>query len=188
MPCNPGNWGGDQHARSLLCAVAVVLTLGGGLTGAPPAAGAAENKSGVAPNVISLPSGPGSIEGLGDSFEPNLNSGAASYRLAVEVPPGRGGFTPELALQYSSGNPNGTLGVGWELNTPFVQRQTEKGLPHYTLWPDGDGVDNDKDGDVDEYDEFDPVIYSSKEELVPVARRVLAARERVRIYPLPENG
>ena len=55
------------------------------------------------------------------------------------------------------------------MDTPFIQRQTEKGLPHYTLWPDGDGVDNDKDGEVDDYDEFDTVVYSSKEELVPVA-------------------
>ena len=52
-----------------------------------------------------------------------------------------------------------------------MQRQVEKGLPHYTLFPDGDGVDNDKDGVVDDYDEFDTVIYSNKEELVPVADR-----------------
>ena len=139
------------------------------LLGVALAAGAVERKSGVAPNVISLPSGPGSIEGLGDAFEPNLNSGTASYRLAVELPPGRGGFTPELALEYNTGNPNGALGLGWQMNIPFVQRQTEKGLPHYTLWPDGDGLDNDKDGEVDDYDEFDTVIYSSKEEIVPVA-------------------
>lgn len=147
---------------------AILLTCGPVLTVVQPT-GAVESKSGVAPNVISLPSGPGSIEGLGDSFEPNLNSGTTSYRLVIDVPPGRGGFTPELALQYSSGNPNGMLGLGWGMNIPFVQRQTEKGLPHYTLWPDGDGVDNDKDGEVDDYDEFDTVIYSNKEELVPGA-------------------
>ena len=130
---------------------------------------AVASKSGVAPNVISLPSGPGSIEGLGDSFEPELNSGTASYRLAVEIPPGRGGFTPEVVLQYDSGGANGAFGLGWLVNTPYIQRQTEKGLPHYTIWPDGDGVDNDRDGELDENDEFDTVIYSTKEELVPVA-------------------
>ena len=157
-----------QPVRRRSRGVAVVLTHVLVLVIGLPAVVAA-SKSGVTPNVISLPTGPGSLEGLGDSFEPNLNSGTSSYRMTIEVPPGRGGFTPELVLQYSSGNPNGALGLGWRLNTPFVQRQTEKGLPHYTLSPDGDGVDNDKDGEVDDYDEFDTVIYSSKEELVPVA-------------------
>ena len=150
------------------------LTVAAGLGAAlmlPRPADAGETKSGVSPSVISLPSGPGSIEGLGDSFEPQLNSGAARYQVAVEVPPGRGGFTPEIVLQYNSGSPNGVLGLGWHLSIPFVQRQVEKGLPHYTLFPDGDGVDNDKDGVVDDYDEFDTVIYSNKEELVPVTDR-----------------
>ena len=150
------------------------LTVAAGLAATlmlPRPADAGESKSGVSPNVISLPSGPGSIEGLGDSFEPQLNSGAARYQVAIEVPPGRGGFTPEIGLQYNSGSPNGSFGLGWQLSIPFVQRQLEKGLPHYTLLPDGDGVDNDKDGVVDDYDEFDTIIYSNKEELVPVADR-----------------
>ena len=168
MVVNVDNPVRSRRMRWLPRIAAAVLTCGSVLAVVQPT-GAVESKSGVAPNIISLPSGPGSIEGLGDSFEPNLNSGTASYRLVIEMPPGRGEFTPELALQYSNGNPNGTLGVGWRMNTPFVQRQTEKGLPHYTLWPDGDGADNDKDGVVDDYGEFDTVIYSSKEELVPVA-------------------
>ena len=159
-----------QRPRWLPCALTVVVGLGAALM-VPRPAYAGESKSGVSPNVISLPSGPGSIEGLSDSFEPQLNSGAARYQVAVEVPPGRGGFTPEIGLQYNNGSPNGAFGLGWQLSIPFVQRQLEKGLPHYTLLPDGDGVDNDKDGVVDDYDEFDTVIYSNKEELVPVADR-----------------
>ena len=148
----------------VLCGLVLVAAV-------PVSATPSTSGSGVAPTVISLPSGPGSIEGLGDSFEPRLNSGTASYLWDVELPPGRGGFTPELALQYNSGNPNGMFGLGWRTNTPFIQRQTEKGLPHYTLWPDGDDIDNDSDGqlDGDDYEEFDTVIYSSKEELVPSA-------------------
>ena len=168
MPGSAGDPSRGRSIRWLPYTVAVALTCGSVVMAVQPAA-AAESKSGIAPNVISLPSGPGSIEGLGDSFEPGLNSGAAGYRLVIEIPPGRGGFTPEVALHYSSGNPNGMLGLGWRMDIPFVQRQTEKGLPNYTLWPDGDDVDNDKDGEVDDYDEFDTVIYSSKEELVPVA-------------------
>ena len=167
----PGNYGSlryNQHTRWLQRLIAVALAFQFVLLAGSPAR-TAENKSGIAPHVLSLPSGPGSIAGLGDAFEPRLNSGAASYRLAFDLPPGRGGFAPEIVLEYHSGNPNGTLGVGWQLNIPFVQRQTEKGLPHYTLWPVGDGRDNDNDGEVDEADEFDTVIYYSKEELVPVA-------------------
>ena len=167
MLVSSGNLSRGRPTRWLPYTAAVALTCGSVVMAVQPAA-AAGNKSGIAPNVISLPSGPGSIEGLGDSFEPDLNSGAAGYRLVIEMPPGRGGFTPEVALNYSSGNPNGMLGLGWRMDIPFVQRQTEKGLPNYTLWPDGDDVDNDKDGEVDDYDEFDTVIYSSKEELVPV--------------------
>ncbi|MCB0112407.1 MAG: hypothetical protein KDE53_41065, partial [Caldilineaceae bacterium] len=33
------------------------------------------DKSGVKPQVINLPSSPGSILGLGESFEPQLNTG-----------------------------------------------------------------------------------------------------------------
>lgn len=168
-PCSFVDSPHELHPRGSLHAVVLALC-GLGLMVSPPVS-AIQDKSGVAPTVISLPSGPGSIEGLGDSFEPRLNSGTASYRWDVEVPPGRGGFRPELALQYSGGNPNGMFGLGWRTNTPFIQRQTEKGLPHYGLLPDGDGIGSDRDGesDGDDYDEFDTVIYSSKEELVPVA-------------------
>ncbi|QTA90622.1 toxin TcdB middle/N-terminal domain-containing protein [Desulfonema magnum] len=88
------------------------------------------DKSGVTPNVISLPSGPGSIEGLGESFEPQLNSGTASYRVPLNLPKVRGN-SPGLALEYNSGYGNGYLGMGWRLNIPFLQRQTDKGLPLY---------------------------------------------------------
>ncbi len=74
------------------------------------------DKSGVKPNVISLPSGPGSVEGLGESFEPQLNSGTTSYAVKLKVPPGRAGFAPDLALQYNGGSGNGIFGMGWSLS------------------------------------------------------------------------
>ncbi len=39
----------------------------------------AEDKSGVSPNTISRPTGPGSLEGLGDAFQPAPNTGTAKY-------------------------------------------------------------------------------------------------------------
>ena len=45
----------------------------------------AADKSGVSPNTISLPKGPGSIEGLGESFQPTLNTGTAKYGVRFAV-------------------------------------------------------------------------------------------------------
>lgn len=109
----------------------------------------AVDKSGVKPQVVSLPSGPGSIEGLGESFQPQLNTGSAAYSIPIRVPPGVNGQAPELALQYSSGSGNGHFGIGWGLGLPAIQRQTDKGQPRY-----GEG---------------DVFVYSDGEELVPLA-------------------
>lgn len=67
------------------------------------------DKNGVAPSAISLPAGPGSIQGLGDSFQPQLNSGSGTYRVPLALPRGTGGLTPELAITYNTGNGNGAL-------------------------------------------------------------------------------
>jgi RHS repeat-associated protein len=102
--------------------------LGGVLTLAAQAPG----KSGVSPSVISLPGGPGAIEGLGPSFEPDLNTGTAPYSVPIAVPPGVAGHDPELALSYNSGSGNSFLGIGWNLDLPRITRQLDKGLPRYT--------------------------------------------------------
>lgn len=94
------------------------------------ACSASPDKSGVSPQSISLPSGPGSIEGLGESFDPQLNSGTFSYRVPLKLPPIRAG-APSLVLEYSSGMGNGMLGLGWQLKFPCVRRQTDKCLPQY---------------------------------------------------------
>jgi RHS repeat-associated protein len=85
----------------------------------------------LATQTISLPSGPGSIEGLGESFEPQLNTGSYVFRLPFKLPPVRGKAQPEISMTYNSGNGNGPLGLGWNLRVPSIQRQTDKGLPAY---------------------------------------------------------
>src|SRR5947208_1997574 len=62
--------------------------------------GRAADKSGVTPNTISLPKGPGAIEGLGESFQPTLNTGTASSGMSFKLPPGTAGQTPGLGLGY----------------------------------------------------------------------------------------
>lgn len=112
-----------------------------------PGVAYAQDKSGVKPQVISLPSGPGSLEGLGETFEPNLSTGTSSYPVKFIAAPGRIGFQPEIVLNYNGGNANGPWGIGWKLSIPAIQRRTEDGLPTYD----------------DSQDQF---IYSNGEKLV----------------------
>jgi len=91
----------------------------------------AVDKSGVATNTISLPEGPGSIEGLGEAFQPTLNTGTSKYQVGLSVPPGTTGFAPEVALVYEGGGGNSPLGIGWNMPIPYIQRQTDEGIPRY---------------------------------------------------------
>jgi RHS repeat-associated protein len=87
---------------------------------------------GLVTNRISVPSGPGSIEGLGDSFEPQLNTGTYVFTIPIKGTRLRGSVQPEISLTYNSGGGSGIAGMGWRLNTSYIQRQTDKGLPSYT--------------------------------------------------------
>jgi hypothetical protein len=113
------------------------------------------DKSGVSPNTISLPKGPGSIEGLGESFQPTLNTGTAKYGVGLKLPPGVAGHQPALDLSYDGGGANGPLGYGWSLSLPCVQRRTDKGIPTY-----GEDVG---------FPRSDVFINEMREELVPQA-------------------
>jgi len=122
----------------------------------------AADKSGVSPTSISLPSGPGSIEGLGAEFQPQLNTGTGSYSVPLSLPPTPGGRSVELSLDYQGGNGNSPLGIGWSLPIPSIRRQCEKGIPGY----DPNGEDDDFDGLTDEEDEGDRFLDFTGEELV----------------------
>ncbi|MEW5251571.1 toxin TcdB middle/N-terminal domain-containing protein [Microbulbifer sp. 2201CG32-9] len=117
---------------------------------------------------LNLPTGPGSIAGLGEAFTPNLNTGTSSRLMTLVVPPGRNGMAPEISLEYNSGFGNGLVGLGHRLVVPFIQRQTDQGLPNYSEWGRADNLDNDRDGSIDEFDEFDTFIDHRGEELVLV--------------------
>jgi RHS repeat-associated protein len=93
----------------------------------------AGEKNGVSPNTVSLPSGAGTIEGLGASFEPQLPTGSASQGFSFALPAG-----PSLGLTYSTGNGNGVAGFGWKLGTGSVSRQVERGVPRYLDAPNED--------------------------------------------------
>lgn len=58
-------------------------------------------------------------------------SGSASLPIAINLPSGRAGIQPSVALVYSSGLPESFTGVGWNLDMGSVQRSTKKGPPKY---------------------------------------------------------
>src|SRR5688572_27054301 len=133
-----------------------------------PAAIAALDKNGVSPQAISLPSGPGSIQGLGESFQPQLNGGGASYGISLSFPAGAAAHRPDLRLAYEAGAENGVFGLGWKLaGAVSVCRNTDRGVPRYVDGPNG--LDDDLDGVIDNPEEIDVLSGMDREELVPLA-------------------
>ena len=49
-------------------------------------------------------------------FETDLHTGAATYRLPIEVPPGIKKIQPKLAFTYNSQDPNDIMGMGWQVS------------------------------------------------------------------------
>ncbi|HBG69166.1 MAG: hypothetical protein A2W93_07790 [Bacteroidetes bacterium GWF2_43_63] len=60
------------------------------------------------------------------------NSGTANLSLPIQVPAGRQGMQPQLAITYNSEGGNGWLGVGWGMNTPSISIDTRWGVPLYS--------------------------------------------------------
>jgi RHS repeat-associated protein len=89
-------------------------------------------ESGVAPGLISLPSGGGGISPLGERFQPDLVRGSGSYAVPLQCPKGPSELRPTLAVTYSTGAGNGPYGLGWRLNISRIERATDRGLPTYT--------------------------------------------------------
>lgn len=68
-----------------------------------------------------------------DLIEPPVptSSGDAVTSLPLEIPAGRGAYSPELAIRYSSAGGNGWLGVGWDLGVSNIEIDTRWGVPTY---------------------------------------------------------
>ena len=102
------------------------------LVGVASPAGAAEGPS-APPTaaVLALPSGPGSIRGLGGEADLDVASGQVRYSIDIEVPRGHGGLAPPVALTYDGGLGNGPIGLGWSLQVPAIHRSLRAGVPAY---------------------------------------------------------
>lgn len=106
---------------------------------------------------INLPKGGGAIQGIGEKFQANPVTGTGSMTVPIAMSPGRGGFTPQLALSYDSGAGNSPFGLGWNVGLPSISRKTSKGLPEYGGLPTY-------------YDAFEKDVFllSGAEDLVPM--------------------
>jgi RHS repeat-associated protein len=131
--------------------------------------GGAAAKPFVTSQQLALPKGEGSIQGMGESFTPQLSSGTGTFSVPIALPAGRAGVNPTLTLSYSTSGGNGPLGIGWSMGVPFISRQTDKGFPRY--------VDSAKW--TPQEDRF---IYNGGQELVPVSN---ADAQRIDGAPVP---
>jgi hypothetical protein len=90
------------------------------------------DKSGTSPTAVSLPSGGGSAQGIGEAVRVDPRRGASSYRVPILCPPGRGGLKPDLALSYDSSAGFGPLGLGWSLPARRISRRSDLAVPTFT--------------------------------------------------------
>jgi RHS repeat-associated protein len=119
-----------------------------------------------AADLISVPKGGGAISGIGETFQPDLHTGTGNLTIPLELPAGRNDLQPSLSLAYSTGNPNGPVGLGWSLPVPGVRRKTDKGIPRY-------------------HPDLDTFVLSGAEDLVPVSG---TGTDAVRYRPRTEAG
>ena len=114
------------------------------------------NKTGVGPTAVMLPSGPGSITGFGAGYDWRVagNKGAYRYSIEVAAPPGPAGIAPAVSVTYGTDLGMDSLGLGWRLDLPFVERDTTRRLPVYDgtsarlgrVFPEDGGVFLTEDG------------------------------------------
>jgi RHS repeat-associated protein len=86
----------------------------------------------VSSSTLSIPDKPASIKGLADDASISIFSAQVSYSVPIDVPSGRAGFGPGLALSYAGELGNGPAGIGWSIGRIAIQRSLREGVPTYT--------------------------------------------------------
>lgn len=73
---------------------------------------------------------PGAGINLIEPPQPN-NLGDARLSYPIEIPPGRNGMQPDIAVQYDSSKGNGWIGIGWNIAISEITIDTRWGVPRY---------------------------------------------------------
>lgn len=60
------------------------------------------------------------------------NMGNANLSYPLNIPAGRNGMQPQLALSYTNAGGNGWMGLGWNMSLPSVSIDTRWGVPRYS--------------------------------------------------------
>ncbi|OQW92791.1 MAG: hypothetical protein BWK79_13970, partial [Beggiatoa sp. IS2] len=100
------------------------------------------------------------------------NSGDVRLQYPIEIPPGRVGMQPQVAIGYNSAGGNGWVGMGWDVGIPTVTIDTRWGVPRYNAGQESE------------------TYLLNGEQLTPVAHRdVLQPRTPEKLfYPRVEGG
>src|SRR5687768_8351008 len=77
--------------------------------------------------TLSMPTGPASLEGLGEGFGASAATGTGSFSIPLDLPPGF--MAPALSLEYASGSGRDVLGLSFELPVTSIYRTTNRGAP-----------------------------------------------------------
>ncbi|MFD6070716.1 SpvB/TcaC N-terminal domain-containing protein, partial [Amycolatopsis lurida] len=110
------------------------MRMAGQASGADGAVAAPEHPEGTAfdPNQIKDIKAADPGAGVNLIAPPSANSsGDARMSYPLEVPKGRAGLEPKLAVTYSSAGANGWLGVGWDVAMPAITVDTRWGVPRF---------------------------------------------------------
>ena len=108
-------------ARGIAALLATATVLGGRSFAAP-----ADVFSSPAPVIGSDP--PKAAELKTGDASVSTQTGQLSYAYPIQLPPGRAGMVPHVALNYSSQAPiYGTIASGWSLSLPAILEDTSQG-------------------------------------------------------------
>jgi hypothetical protein len=109
-----------RKLRIWVLVAAVVALSSGGLPPTPPATAAPNPNAWVEPPALDWPATDPIVESEEVGYLPGGGSitaaGDYTYTLPIQVPDGRAGMQPHVALQYSSRGGSGLLGAGWSLD------------------------------------------------------------------------
>ena len=117
--------------------------------------------SGVSTEAISMPSLPGSVEGLPLTINESGAKGQFNFSIEIKVPRGINGLSPDFKISYNSGDGQSEFGLGWSLNLQSISLDTKKGVPTYSnsdvFWgPDGELIRIEKSDSINKF--YAPLI------------------------------